>query len=98
LADQKEADEIIQKLAVEIVDRHMAAPAVVLLESCKPLTFVGSQAMVFMNPIISIFATINNYNKYIELLEDRNNIEKLILEIENYEDEKIKNKKGKSNG
>ncbi len=94
--EQKEIDEFIHKMAVEIVDRHMAAPAIVVLESSKPLSFLGSQALVFLNPIISMVANFQSYDKYVELLSERANIEKLILEIEDYEDQKIKSRKGKS--
>ena len=95
--EQKEIDDFIHKLAVEVVDRHMAAPAIVMLESSKPFTFIGSQALVFLNPIIGMVANFKSYDKYIEVLNDRQNIEKLILEIEEYEEQKIKSRKGKSN-
>lgn len=94
--EQKEIDDFIHKIAVEVVDRHMAAPAIVMLESSKPLTFIGNQALIFLNPIIGLVTNIQNYDKYVELLSERANIEKLILEIEEYEDQKIKSRKGKS--
>jgi hypothetical protein len=35
--DPKEIEEFIEKLSSEIVKRHMAVPAIILLESMKPL-------------------------------------------------------------
>lgn len=94
--EEREIDHFINKLAAEIVERHLAAPAVVFLESSKPLSFVGNQAMVFMNPIIHLFITVKDYDKYAKLLEDRGNIERLITAIEEREDEKIRRKKGEA--
>ncbi len=53
--------------------------------------------MTFMNPIIHLFVTVKDYDKYTHILEDRNNIEKLITAIEEREDEKIRRKKEKPN-
>jgi hypothetical protein len=94
--EPKETEEFLNKLAKEIVDRHLTAPAIVLLESSKPLSFIGNQTMVFFQPIISMFMMVKDYDKYLILLEDRENVEKLICAIERYEEEKISAKKGKS--
>jgi hypothetical protein len=84
--DPKEIEEFINKLAKEIVKRHLAAPAIVLLESMKPLTFVGSQAMVFFNPIISMIGNVRSYVLFQKILEDREMLDKLISAIENEEE------------
>lgn len=91
--DPKEIDDFIENIAREIVDRHLAAPAIVTLESMKPLSFAGSQLMVFFDPIIQIFGGIRGYEKFQVVLEDRNKLERLIVAIEKYEDEKIRKKK-----
>lgn len=96
--DENEIDLFIDKLAKEIVARHLAAPAIVILESSKPMSFVGSQLLVFFNPIVHLFVSFKDYETFTKLLEDRNNIEKLIIAIEERENEQIlKKKKEKSN-
>ncbi|MFP4497312.1 MAG: hypothetical protein ACLFQV_03805, partial [Vulcanimicrobiota bacterium] len=60
----------------------------VTLESMKPLTFVGSQAMIFFDPIVRVFAGFNGYAKLQKILEDREKVEQLISAIEKFEDEK----------
>ncbi|MCD4784393.1 MAG: hypothetical protein K8T10_11285 [Candidatus Eremiobacteraeota bacterium] len=92
--NNKEIDEFISKLAVEIVERRLAAPAIVLLESTKPLSFVGSQTLVFFDPIVKMFVAVKDYEKYISLLENREYIEKLIVAVEEYENETLHSKKG----
>lgn len=85
-AEEKQA--LIEKLARSVVSRRLTTPAILFLESVKPLNFVGNQVMLALDPIIKIFATIENYGKVASLLEDRENIETLILKIEELESEK----------
>lgn len=75
-------DEVIGKIAQEIVDREMIAPAIMFLESVKPLSFIGSQIMVMGNPFIQALFNSKTYWEVTVLLEDRKNVEYLIQEIE----------------
>jgi hypothetical protein len=74
--------DLIRKLADYVVRRNMSVPAVMFLESVRPLNFVGSQAMVFFKPIISRFFTSAEYDKLATILEKREVIDLLIKEIE----------------
>ena len=74
--------DLISKLADIVVRRNISVPAIMLLESVRPLNFVGSQAMVFFKPIISRFFTKVEYDKLATLLEKREVIDRLIKEIE----------------
>ena len=78
-----ETIKIINKLASKIVDRGLAVPAIFFLESTKYVTFIGSQFLVFLGPIATCFINNNKYYNIVEILEDRSNIELLIVEIEN---------------
>ena len=82
LASYSSDEELISNLAKKIVRHGLAVPAIFFLEMVKYLSFFGSQLMVFFGPIITVFITSSLYYKYAELLEDRNNIEFLLLEIE----------------
>ncbi len=73
---------LIRKLADFVVRRNMSVPAIMFLESVRPLNFVGSQAMVFFKPIISRFFTKVEYDKLATILERREVIDLLIKEIE----------------
>ncbi len=74
--------DLIRKLADYVVRRNMSVPAVMFLESVRPLNFVGSQAMVYFKPIISRFFTSAEYDKLATILEKREVIDLLIKEIE----------------
>ncbi len=78
--------EIITKIAQKTVDLRLTPIAIVLLETTKPLSFVGSQLMVFFQPIITAVFPFYQYEEIAALLEDRNNIELLIKIIEQLEE------------
>ncbi len=74
--------EIIGKVAQEIVDRNMTTPAIFLLEMGKPLSFLGSQAMIAVNPFVQAFFPSRVYRELSVILEKREYVEMLITEIE----------------
>jgi hypothetical protein len=77
--------ELLAKIAGQIVKRKMTTPAILFFESVKPLSFVGSQALVFLQPIIQAFLNRREYDEIVLMMEERENVEKLLLEIENQE-------------
>jgi len=83
-----EDEALIARIADQIVRRRLAVPAILFLESVKPLNFVGSQLMVFMDPILKLVTTIPDYERLAKLLEERGSIERLIQAIEAREEEK----------
>ncbi len=65
----------------------LAAPAIFFLESSKPLSFIGSQALVFLEPFVKSILNVASYDRFVALLEDRRNIEKLIVRIEDLDEQ-----------
>ena len=80
--------DLIRKLADFVVRRDMSVPAVMFLESVRPLNFVGSQSMVFFKPILSRFFSRDEYDKIANILEKREVVDMLIREIEQKADAK----------
>ena len=81
---------LLSDLAEKVVNRGMAVPAIFFLDMMKYLSFFGGQLMVFFGPIITAFISSQSYYKFAELLEDRNNVEFLLLEIERMESDNKK--------
>jgi hypothetical protein len=78
---------LIEKVAAAVVAKGMATPAIFLLESSKPLSFLGSQALHFLEPFVrSLFDTVT-YTRVAKALEDRKNVERLLVRVEALEDE-----------
>jgi hypothetical protein len=65
----------------------LAVPAVFFLESTKPLSFVGIQVLVFLEPFVSAFLSVRNYQRFARLMEDRRNLETLIQKVEALDEE-----------
>jgi hypothetical protein len=80
--------EHIKKLAKRIFDHGFSIPAILFLEMMKYASFLGSQAMVFFGPFLTVFINSDPYYKMAELMEDKDNIEFLMIEIEKLELEK----------
>ncbi|MCK4806609.1 MAG: hypothetical protein KAT09_03135 [Candidatus Aegiribacteria sp.] len=79
---EEDYSEFMSKIAKEIVQRQLTVPAIIFLESIKPLSFLGNQILIFANPVVSLVVQSGNYYKFVRMLEDRENIEKLTVAIE----------------
>lgn len=73
---------LIDKLARKIAAMKLEGPAVFFLEATRPLSFIGSQAMIFLEPLVQTLCPMKDYRDYAELFENRRNVELLIREIE----------------
>ena len=77
--------ELLDKVARKVVYWKMAVPAIMTLESVKPLNYIGSQAMVFFEPIVQSIFNIKEYDTFRQMLERRDSLEKLLLRIEHFD-------------
>jgi len=73
---------LLDKVAGFVVRKGMATPAILFLESMRPLNFVGSQVMVFLQPILATFFSTQEYEQLAEILERRESIGILVERIE----------------
>ena len=91
----EEAEIILKRIADEIVKRRLTVPAIFFLESCSPLNFIGSQAMLALEPFVKAIFDFPNYRKFALLMESDENVKKLIdlIEITNHEQKIAKKKK-----
>jgi len=72
----------MERVAGAIVDRGMAAPATVFLESMGPMNFLGSQALHFLSPIIECAFDAKEVEQVARLLERRDTISRLTTLID----------------
>jgi hypothetical protein len=80
-------EELLDAIAGRVVNMRLAVPAVFFLESTKPLSFVGSQALVFLEPFVQAFLSTETYSRFARLMEDRQNVEALIRRIESRDED-----------
>ncbi len=78
------ADEqaLLEKVALAVVNRRMAGPAVLFLESAGPMNFLGSQALHFLAPILDLTCDAREIEQAAHLLERRDAVPRLIELIE----------------
>jgi len=78
---------LLDRLADLTVRNRMTVPAILFLESVKPLSFLGSQALHFFEPMVRAFFSVPDYDRVAALLERRESLEALLVRIEAREDD-----------
>ena len=86
-------EELLGRIEQKVVDLKLTPVAIVILESSKPVSFVGSQMMVFLQPIVTAVFPFHQYDEIAALMEERSNVELLIRKIEELEDSRPHGKK-----
>lgn len=69
----------------EIVRRHLTTPALLFLESWRPMNYLSAQAMHFFAPAVSVLADTRQYTVFAEFLAKRGSVDYLCSRIEELE-------------
>ena len=80
--DEQTAVKRIEKIAKFLAERNMAAPAIMGIESLKPLNFIGSQLMYLIAPFAELIFNEKEYQELAALLERDEYVELLLKRIE----------------
>ena len=80
LGDEDRA--LLDRVATRVVELHMEVPAILALETAKPLTTIASQALVFFEPMIQSLFRFADYRRFTALIERREVTETLLQRIE----------------
>ncbi len=72
----------VEKLTRMIIRFEMTIPAIMALESMRPVTFIGSQFMHVMSPAATALVPFAEWDELAHLLESRHGVEYLITQIE----------------
>jgi hypothetical protein len=73
---------LLEGMAGWIGRRGLTVPAVLFLESVKPLHFLGSQTLFFFEPMVHAFVRGKNYSRFAQLMEDGDALEQFLVMIE----------------
>ena len=79
---EERAVELIEKISKFIAERRMAAPAIMTIESLRPLARIGSQLMHFLAPFAEIIFNAKEYQEFAVLLENEEYVRLLIKRID----------------
>lgn len=72
----------LEQIAAKVVARRMTVPALMLLESVRPLNYVGAHALLFFKPIISLVVPPQRCDEVVELLQKRSALKSMADIIE----------------
>jgi hypothetical protein len=67
-----EQQEIMDKIAKKVVLWKMSVPAILFLESVKPLNYIGSQMLVFFEPFVQTLFSWKDYDEFRKMMEEHN--------------------------
>ena len=73
---------IIDRLCRQVHSRGLTTPALVFLESVRPLNYVSSQTLHFFAPVLSVVADAQACRELADFLEHRGSIDYLCRRIE----------------
>jgi hypothetical protein len=79
---------LLERAADAIVQRSMATPALLFLESVGPMNFLGSQALHFLTPILQVVFPQRDVERIAALLERRETLSRLADLIDTRERER----------
>jgi hypothetical protein len=86
--DPDALNELQKRMGRRLAEMELAVPAVIALESSKPVTFIVSQALAAGEPILYWLSGLQDYYTFRKLMEDRDQVENLIQQIEAAHDER----------
>jgi hypothetical protein len=73
-------DETVEILADAVVARGLVTPAILVLELLKPFSFIGSQFLLLLQPVLGPWS--QKTGRYARLLEDRESVERLLQRLD----------------
>lgn len=83
---EEASDELVEYVAREIQVRGLTAPAVMFLQASRPYRPLGSQAMLFFDPVLrDLFG--GDLQEVQHLLADDDGIERLIERLEELDEQ-----------
>ncbi|HET7224941.1 MAG TPA: hypothetical protein VFK69_04430, partial [Candidatus Eisenbacteria bacterium] len=73
---------LLERVAARVIELGMEVPALLTLESGRPLSLLAGQAMVFFEPFVQALFRMPDYRRFAALIERRDTVETLIGMIE----------------
>jgi len=74
--------QLLDRLATRVVELRMEVPAILTLETAKPLSLLAGQTMIFFEPMVQSLFSFPDYRRFAALIERREALEAMIRLIE----------------
>ena len=79
---------LLERLARRVVELRLETPALLTLETARPLSVIAGQAMLFFEPFAQALFRLPDYRRIAALVERREAMEALAAMIERAADER----------
>jgi hypothetical protein len=86
---------LLEKLARRVVELRLETPALLTIETARPLSVLAGQAMLFFEPFAQALFRLPDYRRLAALIERRDALEALATMIERATDERERTGKQK---
>jgi len=73
---------LLERVADRVVALRLEVPAILTLESARPISVLAGQAMVFFEPMVQALFRLTDYRRFASLAERREALEALTRMIE----------------
>jgi hypothetical protein len=80
LEPERIGNETVENLADAVVARGLVTPAILVLELIKPISFLGSQFLLLLQPLLGPWS--QETERYARLLEDRESVGRLLRRLD----------------
>lgn len=84
---EAEANEMIEKVARFVAERHFASAGIMLIESMRPLHSIGGQALYFILPFAEILFDSQKYQSFALMIQNEENLKKLVSRMDELDEE-----------
>jgi hypothetical protein len=75
-------DQLVENLARRLDDWRLTTPAIAFLETHRPLSFLASQSLLALQPLLMLFLGDVSVEEYATLLEDPSSVQRVICRLE----------------
>ncbi len=80
-------DQLIDSVARRAHSSGLTTVVIALLETHKPLSFIASQTLLVLQPLLTMFLGNVSVEEYVLLLAERKNLERVICRLEQLQHE-----------
>ncbi len=77
-----EDQALLERLAARVVELHLEVPAILALESARPLRVVAAQGLLFFEPFVQALFPLPEWRRWSELAARPDAMESLLRAIE----------------
>jgi len=76
--------ELLERTALRVAELRLETPALLTLETARPVSLLASQTLVFFEPFVQALFALPDYRRFASLLERREALEWLAARIEHH--------------